>query len=43
MMITKVISKILLGQVDKSPIKTELAQVAKENAEICNITLAKPR
>lgn len=34
---------LLLGQVFKNPKKNELVDVAKENAEICNITRMKPR
>lgn len=40
MMIMQVI--FVFSQVDKSLIKTNLAEVDKENTEICDITQAKP-
>lgn len=43
MLIMQVILRIsVLSQADKSPTKTELAEVAKKNIEICNITQEKP-
>lgn len=44
MVIKHVISKILvLCPLDESPTKTELADMAKENTEMCDITQAKPQ
>lgn len=34
---------LLLSQVDKRPIKTELVELVKENTDMYNITQAKPR
>lgn len=43
MMIMQVISEIFISsEVDKSLIKTELADLAKESTEACNVTQVKP-